>query len=59
LGTEIFPGISLANEKPEGDVMARPPRAVNKVLISNGLLAYSYIYTGQIQVNIRGLEMTG
>ncbi|CAK5081638.1 unnamed protein product [Meloidogyne enterolobii] len=54
LGTEIFPGISLANEKPEGDVMARPPRAVNKVLISNGLLAYSYIYTGQIQVNIGG-----
>uniref|UniRef100_A0A1I8AYZ5 Cation_ATPase_N domain-containing protein n=1 Tax=Meloidogyne hapla TaxID=6305 RepID=A0A1I8AYZ5_MELHA len=49
LGTEIFPGISLANEKPEGDVMARPPRAVNKVLISNGLLAYSYVYTGQIQ----------
>ncbi|KAF7632326.1 Cation_ATPase_N domain-containing protein [Meloidogyne graminicola] len=49
LGTEIFPGISLANEKPEGDVMARPPRALNKVLISNGLLAYSYIYTGQIQ----------
>ncbi|KAL3100665.1 hypothetical protein niasHT_020944 [Heterodera trifolii] len=49
LCTEILPGVSLSRELAEGDVMARPPRAMNKVLISNTLLAYSYAYTGQIQ----------
>lgn len=38
----------MSREKIEGDVMQRPPRAMNKVLVSNSLLAYSYTYTGQI-----------
>uniref|UniRef100_A0A915DYZ5 Cation-transporting P-type ATPase N-terminal domain-containing protein n=1 Tax=Ditylenchus dipsaci TaxID=166011 RepID=A0A915DYZ5_9BILA len=49
LGSEIFPGVAMAKEPIEGDVMSRPPRKMNKVLVSNTLLAYSYIYTGQIQ----------
>ncbi|KAI1707298.1 e1-E2 ATPase domain-containing protein [Ditylenchus destructor] len=44
LGSEILPGISL-----EGDVMKRPPRRLNNMLVSNTILAYAYVYIGQIQ----------
>jgi sodium/potassium-transporting ATPase subunit alpha len=40
LGTEILPGVSMAKEPPEKDVMRRPPRAMDKILVSNNLLAY-------------------
>ena len=49
LGTEILPGISMAKEPAEGDVMARPPRRMDKVLVSNSLLSYSYLFPGQLQ----------
>lgn len=49
LGSEVLPGVSLSKEKVEGDVMKRPPRAHDKVLVSNSLLAYAYTYTGQFQ----------
>ncbi|KAI1703335.1 e1-E2 ATPase domain-containing protein [Ditylenchus destructor] len=49
LCTEIFPGVSMAKEPIEGDVMNRPPRRISKGLISNTLLAYSYIFPGQLQ----------
>ncbi|KAE9555230.1 hypothetical protein FO519_001580 [Halicephalobus sp. NKZ332] len=49
LGTEIMPGIAMAREPMEGDVMERPPRNRSKKLISNTLLFYSYGYAGLIQ----------
>lgn len=49
LGTEILPGISMAKEPIEGDVMSRPPRRMDKVLVSNTLLGYAYLFPGQVQ----------
>ena len=49
LGTEILPGIAMAKEPMEGDVMERPPRRRSKKLTSNSLLFYSYGYVGLIQ----------
>ncbi|KAE9547419.1 hypothetical protein FO519_009368, partial [Halicephalobus sp. NKZ332] len=49
LGTEIMPGIAMAKEPMEGDLMERPPRRRNKLLVSNTLLFYSYGYAGLIQ----------
>jgi sodium/potassium-transporting ATPase subunit alpha len=53
LGTELFPAISLAYEKPEADVMTRPPRDVKKDhLVSFSLLSYSYLQVGMIEVGL-------
>uniref|UniRef100_A0A914CEV4 Cation-transporting P-type ATPase N-terminal domain-containing protein n=1 Tax=Acrobeloides nanus TaxID=290746 RepID=A0A914CEV4_9BILA len=49
LGTEIPPGVAMSKEPLEGDIMRRPPRATAKVLVSNSLLAYSYLLVGQLQ----------
>ncbi|KAL3081830.1 hypothetical protein niasHS_012772 [Heterodera schachtii] len=44
LCTEILPDVSLSRELAECDVIARPPRAMNKVLISNTLIAISDLW---------------
>uniref|UniRef100_A0AC34F342 Cation-transporting P-type ATPase N-terminal domain-containing protein n=1 Tax=Panagrolaimus sp. ES5 TaxID=591445 RepID=A0AC34F342_9BILA len=49
LGTEIAPGIAMAKEPMEGDLMERPPRRRDKTLVSNTLLFFSYGYGGLIQ----------
>uniref|UniRef100_A0A7E4WCR1 Cation_ATPase_C domain-containing protein n=1 Tax=Panagrellus redivivus TaxID=6233 RepID=A0A7E4WCR1_PANRE len=49
LGTEIAPGIAMAKEPMEGDIMERPPRPRENVLVSNTLLNYAYGYAGLIQ----------
>jgi Ca2+-transporting ATPase len=38
LGTDIFPALALGMEKPEPDVMKRPPRPRNQPLLDRGLL---------------------
>uniref|UniRef100_A0A914D229 Cation-transporting P-type ATPase C-terminal domain-containing protein n=1 Tax=Acrobeloides nanus TaxID=290746 RepID=A0A914D229_9BILA len=48
LGTEIAPGVAMCKEGPEGDIMHRPPRDQKKNLVSKGLIAYAYLYTGQM-----------
>uniref|UniRef100_A0A914C717 Cation-transporting P-type ATPase N-terminal domain-containing protein n=1 Tax=Acrobeloides nanus TaxID=290746 RepID=A0A914C717_9BILA len=49
LGTEIPPGVAMSKEPLEGDIMKRPPRDSEAVLVSNSLLAYSYLLVGQLQ----------
>jgi len=49
LGTELLPGIAMCKEPLEGDVMRRPPRKAGKSLIGKTMMAYCYVYTGQIQ----------
>jgi len=47
LGTELFPAISLAYEKPEPKIMKRRPRDMKKDrLVSRSLLIYSYLIAG-------------
>lgn len=43
--TDVFGGVALMNELPEGDIMDRPPRDVkNMRLIDLKLLLYSYMF---------------
>ena len=49
LGTDILPAIALGVEKPEPDVMKKPPRPRHQPLIDNGLLARSFLWLGPLE----------
>jgi len=42
LGTDMFPALALGMEKPEPDVMKRPPRPRNQPLLDRGLLLRAF-----------------
>ncbi len=49
LGTDMFPALALGMEKPEPDVMKRPPRRRNQPLIDRGLLWRAFGWLGMIE----------
>jgi magnesium-transporting ATPase (P-type) len=49
LGTDILPAVALGVEKPEPDVMQKPPRLRQRRLIDNGLLIRSFLWLGLIE----------
>ncbi|MDF2153423.1 HAD-IC family P-type ATPase [Vibrio sp. CAU 1672] len=49
LGTDILPALGLGSEKPESDVMRRPPRSRQERLLTRHLLFRSYGVVGMIQ----------
>jgi Ca2+-transporting ATPase len=49
LGTDLFPALALGTEKPEPNVMKRPPRRRNAPLLDMGLLARSFLFLGLIE----------
>ena len=49
LGTDMFPALALGIEKPEPDVMKRPPRPRNQPLIDRGLLWRAFGWLGMIE----------
>lgn len=49
LGTDILPALGLGAEKPETDVMKKPPRKRSERLLTRNLLAMSYGIVGMIQ----------
>jgi magnesium-transporting ATPase (P-type) len=49
LGTDLLPAMALGMEKPEPNVMKRPPRKRNQRLIDNGLLARAFLWLGMIE----------
>ncbi len=49
LGTDMLPALALGAEKPDQDVMHRPPRARNERLLSLGLIARSYLFLGVLE----------
>jgi sodium/potassium-transporting ATPase subunit alpha len=49
LGTDILPALGLGAERPETDVMRRPPRRRDERLLTRNLLAMSYGIVGVIQ----------
>jgi len=49
LGTDIVPALGLGSEKPETDVMNKPPRARHERLLTRNLLFMSYGIVGIIQ----------
>jgi sodium/potassium-transporting ATPase subunit alpha len=46
LGTETIPALGLGVEKPEADIMKRPPRPKEKGLIDRNVLFTGYIFFG-------------
>jgi magnesium-transporting ATPase (P-type) len=51
LGTDIFPALALGMEKPEPDVMNRPPRPRNQPLLDRGLLSRAF-WLGMIEATL-------
>ena len=49
LGTDLLPALGLGTEKPETDVMKKPPRARSERLLTRNLLFMSYGIVGMIQ----------
>lgn len=49
LGTDLLPAIALGTEKPEPNVMQRPPRKRGTRLVDNGLLARSFLWLGMLE----------
>jgi magnesium-transporting ATPase (P-type) len=49
LGTDLFPALALGMEKPEPDVMKRPPRRRNQPLLDQGLLWRAFSWLGMIE----------
>ena len=49
LVTDMLPGLGLGSEKPEPDIMMRPPRRRNQPLIDRGLLLRAFGWLGPIE----------
>ena len=49
LGTDMLPALALGAEKPDPDVMRRPPRARGERLLSWNLVARSYLFLGVLE----------
>ena len=49
LGTDMLPALALGAEKPDHDVMQRPPRARNERLLSWGLISRAYLFLGVLE----------
>lgn len=49
LGTDMLPALALGAEKPDPEVMRRPPRARDDRLLSWRLLARAYLFLGALE----------
>jgi calcium-translocating P-type ATPase len=49
LGTDMLPALALGAEKPDPEVMRRPPRARSERLLSWKLLARAYLFLGVLE----------
>jgi len=52
LGTDMLPALALGMEKPEPDVMNRPPRRRDQPLIDSGLLWRAFGWLGLIEATL-------
>jgi magnesium-transporting ATPase (P-type) len=49
LGTDMLPALALGAEKPDPDVMRRPPRPRSERLLNGGLLLRAYLFLGPLE----------
>lgn len=49
LGTDLLPALALSTEKPEPNVMRRPPRRRDQPLLDAGLLTRAFLWLGLIE----------
>jgi len=52
LGTDQLPALALGMEKPEPDVMMRPPRRRTQPIIDKRLLSRAYLWLGPIEATL-------
>jgi sodium/potassium-transporting ATPase subunit alpha len=52
LGTDMVPALALGAEKPDADMMARPPRPRTERLMSLPLLLRAYVFLGLIEAGV-------
>ena len=52
LGTDLFPALALGSEKPERDVMQRPPRSKSQPLVDGRLLRRAFLWLGLIEAGL-------
>ncbi|MBI3514222.1 MAG: cation-transporting P-type ATPase [Proteobacteria bacterium] len=52
LGTDILPALGLGAERPERDIMRRPPRPRDQGLFDFGLLSRAYLVLGTIEAAV-------
>jgi magnesium-transporting ATPase (P-type) len=52
VGTDLFPALALGAEKPEPDVMNRPPRKRKEGLLNYSTLIRSYAWLGMIEAGL-------
>jgi magnesium-transporting ATPase (P-type) len=48
-GTDLLPALALGGEKPEPDVMSRPPRKRDQPLVDRSLLLRAFLWLGGIE----------
>ena len=49
LGTDMLPALALGAEKPDPDIMRRPPRPHSERLLNWGLLLRAYLFLGPLE----------
>ncbi|MBU0621986.1 MAG: cation-transporting P-type ATPase [Gammaproteobacteria bacterium] len=49
LGTDMLPALALGAEKPDPDIMQRPPRPRSERLLNGGLLVRAYLFLGPLE----------
>jgi magnesium-transporting ATPase (P-type) len=49
LGTDMLPALALGAERPDPDVMRRPPRPRSERLLNGGLLLRAYLFLGPLE----------
>jgi sodium/potassium-transporting ATPase subunit alpha len=49
LGTDMLPALALGAEKPDPEVMRRPPRSRTERLLNRGTLLRAYLFLGPLQ----------
>ncbi|MDD5057609.1 MAG: cation-transporting P-type ATPase [Sideroxydans sp.] len=49
LGTDMLPALALGAEKPDQDIMQRPPRARSERLLNGGVLLRAYLFLGLLE----------
>jgi magnesium-transporting ATPase (P-type) len=52
LGTDQLPALALGTEKPEPDVMKRPPRRRSQPILEKRLLTRAYLWLGPIEATL-------
>ncbi|TNC95877.1 MAG: ATPase P [Gallionellaceae bacterium] len=49
LGTDMLPALALGTEKPDADIMQRPPRSRSERLLDRGTLLRAYLFLGVLE----------